>query len=172
MQRQWIDYTKSLFLEVTPQHTHNLSIILHTMFVCFCFLFFLRFWLVDLLLGCFLFLICFLMMVREGLPGWSVSATSAASRWEQPWLCGRSCLSLLWRFWKASQRSHLCPVSTITIIPLSFSFLPQFLHSLFHGCHQGFKYPSFALWFRRVCWYHTTSQTNAADAVPVMVANN
>lgn len=29
MQRQWIDYTKSLFLEVTPQHTHNLSIILY-----------------------------------------------------------------------------------------------------------------------------------------------
>lgn len=107
MQRQWIDYAKSLFLEVTPPlHAHFLFLFFYVLFSLF------KLPVVDLLLGCFQFLIFFCF--RKGVLGWSVSATSAAPRREQPWLCRRSRLSLLRRFWKASQRSHLCPVSTVS----------------------------------------------------------
>lgn len=63
-------------------------------------------------------LLFFLHMVREGLLGWSISSTSAATGWEQPGLCSWSGLSLLWRFWETSQWPYLCSVSSLYTLPL------------------------------------------------------
>jgi len=67
MQRQWIDYTKSLFLEVT-----------HFLFLFFYFLFSLfKLLVVDLLLGCFQFLNFFFLFSKRG--SWMVSFCNFSS---------------------------------------------------------------------------------------------
>lgn len=123
MQRQWVDYMKSLFMEVW---TKSLAFFWHGAFY---FVFFFLLWsqissivvLCCVVLGSFSFVIIFFCCVCDlwvlcclGIPWWSVSATEATSRWEQPRICCWSCFSLLWRFWEASQWSLQCSL-TVTI---------------------------------------------------------
>lgn len=43
----------------------------------------------------------FFVVLCSGICGWSVQPVAQTARWEQPRLCSRGCVSLLWRRWEA-----------------------------------------------------------------------